>query len=53
MNRVMSEKKAVIAKWSKRNDYDASLQVVSNDPSVPPGLFKHPAQEMAELDQVK
>ena len=52
MNRVMTEKKAVIARWKRRNDYQATLQVISNDPGVPPGLFKHPAQAMKEEEVV-
>ena len=48
MNRVMTEKKAIIAKWKARKDYQAMLQVVSNDADVAPGMFKHPAQEMKQ-----
>ncbi len=53
MNRVMTEKKAIIAKWKARKDYQAMLQVVSNDADVALGMFKHPAQEMKQYQEAQ
>ena len=52
MNRVMTEKKAMLTKWKERSDYEATLQVVSNDRDCPPGLFKHPAEQLREAEDV-
>ena len=52
MNRVMTEKKAMLNKWKERSDYQATLQVVSNDRDCPPGLFKHPAEVIKEAEDI-
>lgn len=52
MNRVMTEKKAMIKKWKARSDYEATLQVVSNDRDCAPGLFKHPAEQLKEAEEL-